>query len=209
MKKIVNKIFNPKKTGLFWLYFVLGALTMIVGIMLMPVWQNCGNWCFYKDWGLQIVNIIIAVCLILYLVLFLIKKIAGRSNGVIKVLTIVEFVILALVAIGCILQQFKVGGSCAILGLAMWCRGVVEIFRAYYHQKGNNEKYPVWWLVVAMVFVSVGVYLFAKPLFQDVVILWVFVCLILLFGIVLVIDGFLAKPVGKKSVTSKKKTTNR
>lgn len=138
----------------------------------------------------------------------LVKKISGRSNGVIKVLTIVEFVILALVAIGCILQQFKViniGGSCAILGLAMWCRGVVEIFRAYYHQKGNNEKYPVWWLVIAVVFVSLGVYLFAKPLFQDVVILWIFVCLILLFGIVLVVDGFLAKPAGKKSVAQKKK----
>lgn len=208
MKKFLNKVFNPKKTGLFWLYFVCGALTLIVGIMLMPVWQNCGSWCFYKDWGLQIVNIIIAVCLVLYLALFLVKKISGRSNGVIKVLTIVEFVILALVAIGCILQQFKViniGGSCAILGLAMWCRGVVEIFRAYYHQKGNNEKYPVWWLVIAVVFVSLGVYLFAKPLFQDVVILWIFVCLILLFGIVLVVDGFLAKPAGKKSVAQKKK----
>ena len=209
MKKFLNKVFNPKKTGLFWLYFVCGALTLIVGIMLMPVWQNCGSWSFYKDWGLQIVNIIIAVCLVLYLALFLVKKISGRSNGVIKVLTIVEFVILALVAIGCILQQFKViniGGSCAILGLAMWCRGVVEIFRAYYHQKGNNEKYPVWWLVIAVVFVSLGVYLFAKPLFQDVVILWIFVCLILLFGIVLVVDGFLAKPAGKSRSLRRKRT---
>ena len=77
-----------------------------------------------------------------------------------------------------------------------------EIFRAYYHQRGNNERYPIWWLVVALVFVSFGVYLFAKPLFTDVVLLWIFVVLILLFGILLFVDGFLAKPEGKKKVTT-------
>ena len=120
-----------------------------------------------------------------------------RTNGVVKVLTIIEFVILALIALGCILQQFKVinvGGACAILGLALWCRGTVEIFRAYYHQKGNNEKYPVWWLAVAIALVTLGTYIFAKPVFSDVVILWIFVILILLVSIILIVDGILAKP---------------
>ena len=129
-----------------------------------------------------------------------------RTNGVVKVLTIIEFVILALIALGCILQQFKVinvGGACAILGLALWCRGTVEIFRAYYHQKGNNEKYPVWWLAVAIALVTLGTYIFAKPVFSDVVILWIFVILILLVSIILIVDGILAKPAsGKKKSKS-------
>ena len=205
MKKIFNKLFSPTKTKLFWLYFVAGVLLILAGVVLMPVWTNCGDWCFFKDWGTKIVNLIIAACLIAYLVLYLLKKLMSRSNGVVKVLTIVEFVLLALVALGCILQQFKVinvGGACQIFGLALWCRGAVEIFRAYYHQRGNNERYPIWWLVVALVFVSFGVYLFAKPLFSDVVILWVFVVIILLFGILLFVDGFLSKPEGKKKVTT-------
>ena len=206
MKKFFNNLcnllFRPKKTKLFWLFFVTGVLAILLGIMFMPIWQNAGDWVFWKDWGQNLVNIIIFACIVLYLCLFLVKKIRRRSNGVVKVLTIVEFVLMSLIALGCILQQFKViniGGACAILGLALWCRGVVEIFRAYYHQHGNNDRYPLWWLVCAIVLVSVGVYLFAKPLFSDVTLIWIFAILLILAGIILFIDGFLAKPVSKKS----------
>lgn len=206
MKKFFNNLcnllFRPKKTKLFWLFFVTGVLAILLGIMFMPIWQNAGDWVFWKDWGQNLVNIIIFACIVLYLCLFLVKKIRRRSNGVVKVLTIVEFVLMSLIALGCILQQFKViniGGACAILGLALWCRGVVEIFRAYYHQHGNNDRYPLWWLVCAITLVSVGVYLFAKPLFSDVTLIWIFAILLILAGIILFIDGFLAKPVSKKS----------
>lgn len=206
MKKFVNRLLHPTKTKFFWAYIVVGIIGILLGIMLMPVWDSCPDWVFWRTWGKQIINIIICVCIILYLVFFLLKKIMKRTNGVVKVLTIIEFVILALIALGCILQQFKVinvGGACAILGLALWCRGTVEIFRAYYHQKGNNEKYPVWWLAVAIALVTLGTYIFAKPVFSDVVILWIFVILILLVSIILIVDGILAKPAsGKKKSKS-------
>lgn len=204
MKNMMNKLFHPKKTKLFWLYIVLGIIGMLVGVMLMPIWDSAPDWVFWRNWGRQIINIIICVCIVLYLILFLLKKITKRANGVVKVLTIVEFVVLALIALGCILQQFKiinVGGACAILGLALWCRGAVEIFRAYYHQKGNNERYPVWWLVVAILLVTFGTYIFARPIFEDITILWIFVILILLVSLILFIDGFLAKPAKKKKET--------
>ena len=205
MKKFFNNLcnllFRPKKTKLFWLFFVTGVLAILLGIMFMPIWQNAGDWVFWKDWGQNLVNIIIFACIVLYLCLFLVKKIRRRSNGVVKVLTIVEFVLMSLIALGCILQQFKViniGGACAILGLALWCRGVVEIFRAYYHQHGNNDRYQLCWFECAIALVSVGVYLFAKPLFSDVTLIWIFAILLILAGIILFIDGFLAKPVSKK-----------
>ncbi len=207
MKKFVDRILHPKKTKLWWLYLVVGILMLILGIMLMPVWGKCPDWVFWKDWGMKIVNLIICACIVAYLVLYLVKKIRQRANGVVKVLTIIEFVILTLIAIGCVLQQFKVinvGGACAILGLALWCRGVVEIFRAYYHQHGNNEYYPVWWLAVAIFLVSIGVYMFVKPFFQDIHILWIFVVLVLLLAIILIVDGILAKPVSKKAKKDKK-----
>lgn len=203
MRKFFNMILYPQKTKWFWVYIVVGILGIILSIMLMPIWYNCPDWVFWKNWGMQIVNMIICVCLILYLCLFLIHKIRTRANGVIKVLTIIEFVLLALVALGCVLQQFKVfnfvNGACAILGLAMWCRGVVEIFRAYYHQHGNNDRYPVWWLVIAICLVTIGVYFVLRPPFSDIVILWIFVVFILLVSIILFIDGFLAKPKSTKT----------
>ncbi len=206
MKKVFNRLLHPKKTKLFWLYLVIGILALILGIMLMPVWNSAPDWVFWKSWGQQIVNLIIFVCILLYLILFLLQKIRKRSNGVVKVLTIIEFVILSLIALGCILQQFKVinvGGACAILGLALWCRGTVELFRAYYHQKGNNDKYPIWWLVIAIVLVTFGTYIFAKPIFQDIVILWIFVILILLCSLILIVDGILAKPASTKTKKTK------
>lgn len=216
MKKLVKKLFHPTKTKFFWLYFVGGVIGIILGIMLMPIWNSCPDWVFWKSWGTSIINMIIFVCIILYLVLFLLKKVMKRSNGVIKVLTIVEFGVLALIALGCILQQFKVinvGGACAILGLILWCRGCVEIFRAYYHQKGNNDKYPVWWLAISIILVTLGTFLFVKPLFQDVHILWVFVIFILLVSLVLIVDGFTSKPAkankAPKEKKSKEKTNNK
>ncbi len=207
MKNFILKLFHPAKTKLFWLYLVFGILGVILGVMLMPVWEGLPKWVFWQKWGRQIVNIIICACIILYLALFLFKKVMGRANSVVKILTIIEFVVLALIALGCILQQcrvFNIGGACAILGLVLWCRGTVEVFRAYYHQKGNNEKYPIWWLVVAIVMMTFGTYIYAKPLFSDVVILWIFVVLILLVSIILIADGILAKPVSNKEKKSKK-----
>lgn len=212
MKKIVNKLLHPTKTKWFWGYIVLGVIALILAVMLMPVWDKTPDWVFWKSWGMQIVNIIICICIVLYLLLFLLKKVRSRSNGVIKVLTIIEFVVLALIALGCILQQFKVinvGGACAILGLALWCRGCVEIFRAYYHQKGNNDRYPVWWLVVSLVLVTLGTYLFAKRLFSDVTVLWIFVILIILVALLLIVDGILAKPKGSKQTKTKSNKENK
>lgn len=214
MKKLVYSLLHPTKTKWFWVYIVFGILGIILGIMLMPVWSKCPDWVFWKDWGMRIVSMIICVCIILYLCLFLVKKIYTRSNSVVKVLTIIEFCLLALIALGCVLQQFKVlnlpNGACAILGMAMWCRGTVEIFRAYYHQRGNNDRYPLWWLVAAICLVSFGVYFFVKPPFSDIIILWIFVILILLVSLILLIDGFLAKPASKKvKVVKEKKTTKK
>lgn len=208
MRKVFNTLFHPSKTKWFWAYIVFGILGIFLGIVLMPVWTNV-SWAPWKTWGYDILNFIIFVCIILYLCLFLIKKILTRTNGVIKVLTILEFVLLALVALGCILQQFQVitiaNGACAIVGLAMWCRGVVEIFRAYYHQRGNNDRYPVWWLVVAIIMVTLGVYLIVAHPIPDVYILWAFVILILLVSIILIVDGILAKPVSRKTKKVKEK----
>ncbi len=215
MKKFIDKIcdilFRPKKTSLFWLYFVCGVLLVLLGIMLMPVWSGAPDWVFWRTWGYNCVDLIICACIVLYLGLFLFKKIKSRSNGVIKVLTIIEFVIMALIALGCLLSQFEVINikeACKILGLALWCRGVVEIFRAYYHQRGNNYRYPVWWLVVSIFFVTAGTWMFVKPFFTNTTIVWIFSILMIVVGIIVFVDGFLAKPAAKAKKTSSKSTKN-
>lgn len=194
----MKKLFNTSKTKNFWVEIVLGALCILAAIIFAPIWAKTDV--FFKDWGKAIVDLLIAALIVVYLVGYLWKKMV-RSGGIIRVLTIVEFCTLSIIALGCIFTQFKVinvQGACKIFGLALWCRGVVELFRAYYLSRVTTYRYSPLWLVVAIVMVTFGTYCFAKPFIQDEAILWVFVSALFVLGILFVIIGCMQKPVKAK-----------
>jgi hypothetical protein len=194
----MKKLLTLKKTKAFWLYFVFAAIFVLAAVVLAPVWS--GTDLFFKDWGRRVIDIFIAVLIILYLSMYLVKKVARGGNGVIKVLTIIEFVALSLIALGCIFSQFgvfKIGEPCQIAGLIMWCRGTIEIFRAYYF-RGSTVKYPVWLVAVAVALVTFGTYLYVKPLFTAAHLQWVLAAIMLAMGIFFIYAGIVTKPAGKK-----------
>jgi len=142
------------------IYFIFAVLCVALGVVLIPS---------VTDLGQQILNVLIAIAILSYLFGYLVKKLK-RTRQTIFVLTAVEFGLLLLIALGLILSQFKIiniTGGCKILGLAFALRGVVEMFRAYYHQSANNAKYPLWQFVVNLVILMFGVYIFAKPFITD------------------------------------------
>lgn len=189
----------------FVLFIVLGALAVIAAILFAPFWESTDV--FFASWGMTALNLMIAAVLLVYLFTFLFPKILHGSRGAVLVLTLVEFLCIFLIALGCILTQFRViniSGACAILGLCLFCRGTVEIFRAYYYRGGNSKPYPVWWLAVAILMVAFGTYCFAKPLLSDEQILWIFVIALLLVGAALITYGCLCRPKSKKAKKSKK-----
>ena len=170
---------------------IIGSISILAAILFAPFWKFWEK-CPWGNWGNQILDILIAVVIICYLVLFLAKKIKSSGKSVIRVLTIVEFAILSIIALGCIFTQLeviKIQGACQIFALALWTRGCVEIFRAYYYRSNSNEVYPVWYLAISIAMVSFGSYCFAKPFIQDVVILWIFVAILALGGILLLLLG--------------------
>ncbi len=195
----MRKIFKNKVVCI-----ILGIICLLAALLFAPIW---GFWdgCPWKDWGTKIINLLIAACIIAYLVLYLAKKVKAPGKRVIKVLTIVEFALLSLIALGCIFSQFKiinVSGACQIFGLILWTRGAIELFRAYYHRSDSKEVYPVWYLAVSIALVTFGTYCFAKPFIQDIVILWIFVVSLLVAGILLLVLAF-NKP--SKSTSNRKK----
>ena len=142
------------------IYFIFAVLCVALGILLIPS---------ITDLGQKILNVLIAIAILAYLFGYLVKKLK-RTRQTIFILTAIEFGLLLLIALGLILSQFKVinvTGGCKILGLAFALRGVVEMFRAYYHQLANNAKYPLWQFVVNLVVLMFGVYIFAKPFITD------------------------------------------
>lgn len=178
---------------------VLGIISLLMSIIFAPIWDFWES-CPWRTWGRQIINILIAICIVCYLAFYLLKKVKGPGKKAIKVLTIVEFAILSLIALGCVFSQFKIiniQGACQIFGLALWTRGAIEVFRAYYYRSDSKEVYPVWYLAVSIVMVSFGVYCFAKPFIQDIVILWIFVAFLFICGVLLLATG-LSKSSKKK-----------
>ena len=104
----LSQLFSKQKSKYFWAYIVVGALLMIASIMLMPFWAHVAPDLFFANWGGNFIKIVIAGVLFLYLFGYLFKKILAAKITVVKVLTIVEFALLALIAIGCIVSQFAV-----------------------------------------------------------------------------------------------------
>lgn len=193
---------KPQKTKFFWAYIVLGVLAIVAAILFAPFWGNVWKDCPWKNWGTDIINLIIAGVLLVYLFGYLLKKVMHGPSGTTKVLTIVAFVLLSLVALGCILSQFKVinvSGACKIFGLAIWCRGIVEAIRGYFYRHNPETKYPypLWYFCLTLAMITFGTYAFAKPFFTDIQLLWIFVVCLILVGAILIYYGVCAKPNGK------------
>lgn len=189
------KKLNFKTTCAFWAYICIGVITVLFGVVLAPAWS--GTNVFFKSWGAKIIDIMIAIAIISYLIFYLAKKIKSSPNTTIQILIVVEFVLLSVIALGCILSQFKVidiGGPCQILGLALWCRGSVELFRAYYYRRDTSVRYPVWYVALAIAMVTFGTYIFAKPFFTALHLQWIFCGVIGIIGILLIVYGIMVKP---------------
>lgn len=188
------------------LFLLLGVLSVLAAVLLAPFWQKTDV--FFADWGGKALKLMIAAVLLVYLFAFLVPKILRGGRGAVGALTIVEAFCVLLIALGCVLTQFKVlhiSGACTILGVCLFCRGTVEIFRAYYYRGGKTRTYPVWWLAIAIFMVAFGTYCFAKPLFSDTAVLWVLVLLLLLLGILLIVYGILCRPQRKARKKAQRK----
>lgn len=191
---------NVKKTKAYWFYIVVGILLLLVAAILAPIW---GFWpeCPWKDLGSQIVSYAMAALILIYLFGFLIKKIS-KSSGTIQVLTIIEFTLLALIALGLIFSQLNIlsipDSPSIILGIALYCRGVIEVFRAYFHQKDSKYHYSPGLLVVAILFITFGVFLMCTNIVSKQTVLFVLVFVLFVLSVLSLAYGIAAKPDRKK-----------
>ncbi len=202
----LSKFINTTKSKVFWLYIVIGALISALSIMLMPFWKDAEIDVFFAPWGYSIISIVIACTLILYLGLYLFKKMIGKCNKIVRVLIIIEFILLSLIALGSIMSQFDVipvKGVGQILGLVLWIRGSIEVFRAYYYDSSNGSKYPVWQLFVTICLITVGAYFIISNVLTDKIVLWILTITLLVVGVFLIILGVIKKPASKKKVKTK------
>ncbi len=139
---------------------VLSILFLALGIVLLPVFKV----------GETILDYVVAFVLLVYLFSYLVRKLS-HARGAILVLTVVEFVVILLIALGLVLKQlkvFNVGDTCQIVGLVVWLRGVVCLVRGYFVSTAEaRRKYSLLLFFGYIALVTVGAWLFFAPIIKD------------------------------------------
>lgn len=194
-KRKASAKFFGKKTRFFWAFYILGALGVLLGVALLPLWQSANV--FWKDWGGSSITIILMVLLTLYLILYLARKFALENIKTVKIITAIEFLISLILIILCFLQQLSLIsfiGPCLVFGVVLWLRGVNYVVKAYlYQHKQDEQPYPLYILIIAIILISLGAF-FASNSIEGSHFMWIASIGIILVSIFSIIYGFIVIP---------------
>ena len=166
--------------------FILAGISMALGIIMIPKVTDVGN---------TILLIVIGVILLIYVYYYLLVKVAKKSSGVVLILTLIEMIVLTIVAVTCILSDVLnmtiITEGVQILGLAFWIRGVVESFRAYYYRGSTTTKYPVYKVFLNVTLITVGTWFFISSIVSNAILVWSLAVVFVIASIALIIWGIL------------------
>lgn len=193
----LSNLVNSKKSKTFFIYFIIGALALAGAVLLAPIWKDRNIDVFFKEWGYKSLKIIIAVLIVLYVALYLSKQFKG-NNSVTTILTIVEITLLIVVALAGVISQFSAAlklQAGQIIGLALWLRGTVESFKAYYYRGGEQRKYPLYMVAFSVALITLGVVFFMGNFITDSFALWFVVIMLAILAIAAIVLGVVKKPV--------------
>lgn len=183
------------------LYLILGLGIIAFGICLFP---------FVTSVGANILEVLTAIFLIIYLIGYLLPKILVKHNRYVTSFYIFEFVVVGLMALGNILSQAKIlniSGVVETLGVTLFVRGLSELVVSYSAPQDHRKKFVIF--LIDVVVLSFGVFLVAKPILNDeqvLIILAVLFILLGLFSIFLSVSFWDKKPRVKKDKNAKKET---
>ncbi len=179
--------FKALETKWFWLYWVVGAVLLTLGIFLLPVWSGFNV--FWRTWSRDSIDIILFILVALY-VAYLISRIDKGAPKTKVIISVSEIVALVVIAILCLLQQLDVMrgvmGPAFVLGFVVWARGIVFVLDAHFF--GTNKKGgALVWLAIGLLAVTFGAASMVRPVPQSNAFIWIISILIILlaFGVIL------------------------
>ncbi len=182
----MKKVFNN-----YIVDFILALLSIALGVIMLPVL-----------FGLDIINIILAIGLVLYLALFLFGRLT-RRRGAMFVIILLEFMVVAVIATGLVLQQFKIfniSGVCQIIGLVLWLHSAGMLMGEYFTARAKDAKRtPPYIFALHILLVSLGTYMFAAPFISDELIAWIISIGLMTLGVALIALAIYLLPKKKKS----------
>lgn len=199
--------FKVKKTSFYWMYFVLGGIVIFLSLFFAPFWKEISEKLFWSNWYAYALGGLVAGAILLYMFTILLKRLRNKDlNRTVRIIFGVEFSLMAFFAVCCIVkailndnEKFKFLNACEIIGLALWLRGSVEMFNAYYYDKNSTQKYPIWFLVVNIGLITFGPLVLTTGIVYretiDLIFSYVFCSIIFILGVFSCVWGGLCKPI--------------
>ena len=187
-----------KKNKLFWLFIVLGAIVLLFGVTLLPVWKDIDI--FFASWSDAGVNIVLFAILVFYIVLLINRNLVKRKSKFIVGITIIELIVLLFVAVSCLLQQFNVFsifGPCFVFGLMIYFRGLVNVLEPYFSSISTNNSKSRLSVLVSIVLLTVGAIMMVIKVPNN-IFNWIIAITILLVAVLLILFGILSMPKKEK-----------
>ena len=187
-----------KKNKLFWLFIVLGAIVLLFGVTLLPVWKDIDI--FFATWSDAGVNIVLFAILVFYIVLLINRNLVKRKSKFIVGITIIELIVLLFVAVSCLLQQFNVFsifGPCFVFGLMIYFRGLVNVLEPYFSSISTNNSKARLSVLVSIVLLTVGAIMMVIKVPNN-IFNWIIAITILLVAVLLILFGILSMPKKEK-----------
>lgn len=175
---------------------IVGIIALALGVVMLPPFGI----------GKFVLRILLAVTLGFYLVLYLFDKLK-RTRGTLFVLAIIEFLAITGLIVMLFLQQFDVFNAdvCSMLGLVLWVRGVIALIGMYFKAStAKKSRYDLAPFLLFLLFVSLGMYFFAKPPLTDNVLNWVICIFFFLCALTLGVLAYVYAPMRHEKVKKEK-----
>ena len=159
------------------LYIVLGAILCIGGVLLLPALTN---------WFDQILGIIAGSLLLIYLIVSsLFIKDLNKVGKIISICELFVYLVLGVVSIISDIKDFDFLSACHLLAIALWLKGVCDVFKHIY-SGDSNKKFTIKDGLFTIVLLTFGTAIFVKPL-SDISLEYVISCFIIIVGILLIL----------------------
>lgn len=194
-----------KKTKFCVVYYLLCIICLLFGLVLLPVWNNK---VFWHDFGNKFIYMIIFFLLLLYLFGYLLNHTIKNKNKNVFVLNVVEFTLISVFTIMCLVNQFTGFMSNFItisksVGLILYIHGFLNLFAKYliHDHAGKEFAVKVVLFLLDIVLVSLGVYFLTNEVFKQNSFLWAVAIILFIVAISACVLGVLTTP--KKSKKKK------
>ncbi len=165
---------------------IIGLALIVMGLLFVFIIPEVGE---------RIKNFAIGLIILVLVAIMIFPELRKPKSKLVFTLMVVELLITLFVSI---MFMANVGGAPSLwFGLIIYTHGVIQLIGGYFSQKSQNSL----WFVLYIVFITIGVYVYAANLITDNMLLNLLLVMFVVPGLFFLIAGLLGLKEKPKKVT--------